>query len=254
MADHAYVFIVKGDSPVVLHPFEPGSPVFSRPGDISILGRYGAGEAPGNVPSVRSELHGAMEKGARRHFLEKGYYLRLAMTTATFIVVYLFFSIVVRDPLPLIDELLLGGFAAAAVFYASERRALSSPRHLDALVSLRQALDGAYFSESRVVDLVESWRDEAIALGPAAYYKAADPSLSSVALSPDETAEATELCALLSRRWRSKPIVAELYALSRKGSPAGQLLDKADRRLGRAEASLCIAYIKLLSLVPTGEL
>ena len=97
-----------------------------------------------------------MERGTRRYFLNKGYYLRLAMTTATFVAVYLFLSIVVRDPVPLIDELLLGSLSAAAVFFASERRALSSPRHLDAVLRLRREIDGAFFSESRVVDLLEA--------------------------------------------------------------------------------------------------
>lgn len=187
-----------------------------------------------------------MEKGTRRFFLAKGYYLRLAVATVSFIAVYLFFSILIRDPVPLIDELLLGTLAAAAVFLVSERRALSSPAHLEALLRLRKAIDGAYFSESRVVDLVESWRDQALALGPAAFYKidAEQPTLSD-----SERDEASALCSMLASRWKTKPIVAELYDSAARGRVPGGLLDKLSRRLGLAECALALSYIRLIPLV-----
>jgi len=252
MAEPRYVFIIKGEPPLVLHPFGPDSGVFRDPAAQSVEGRYGAGEAPANVLAVRTELYRSMEKGARRHFLDRGWYWRVALSAGIFLSVYLFFSIVVRDPIPLVDELLLGGFAAAAAFYASERRALSVPGHIDSVMTLRKALDAAFFTESRVVDLVESWRDEALALGPSAYYRL-HAAGEAVTLSEGERSEALELCEYFSRRWRSKSVVAELYRQSIRGVPVGQLLDRADRTLGRAEAALAIAYIRLLSVLPREE-
>jgi len=152
----------------------------------------------------------------------------------------------VRDPVPLIDELLLGTLSAVAVFFASERRALSSPRHLETVLRLRRAIDGAFFSESRVVDLLESWRDESLALGPAAFYKAMPEPAS---LSPEELEEASALCALLAARWKSKGIVAELYDATLDGKVPGSLLDKAERKLGKEECALALAYLRLLPLV-----
>jgi hypothetical protein len=186
-----------------------------------------------------------MEKGTRRYYLNKGYYFRLAFTTGTFIVTYLFLSILVRDPVPLIDELLLGLLAAAAVFFASERRALSSPRHLESVLRLRRAIDGAYFSESRIVDLVEAWRDEAVALGPAAFYKS---DTMEIILSDDEKEEALAFCSLLAMRWKTKPIVSELYEAATNGRVTGSLLDKTARRLGNDECALALAYLRLIPL------
>jgi len=239
-----YVFIFSGKSPVILHPYD--APTAFRADDAgSVIGRYGSGNSPTDADSIRTTLYASLEKGARRHFLNKGYYIRLAMTTATFISIYVFLSIFVRDPVPLIDELLLGTLAAAAVFFASERKALSSRSHLDYVLRLRRAIDGAYFSESRVVDLVESWRDEAVDLGPASYYKvdAVQP-----VLSDDEKEEASALCEMLANRWKSKAIVAELYDAAMKGRVPGNLLDKAARRLGLEECALALAYIRLIPL------
>jgi len=239
-----YVFILAGKPSIVLHSFD--SPELFKAADPgSVIGRYGSGESPRDAEAIRTALYASMEKSTRRYFLERGYYPRLALTTGTFILVYLFLSIFVRDPIPLIDEMLLGSLAAAAVFFASERKALSSPKHLESLIKLRRAIDAAYFSESRVVDLVEAWSEEALALGPAAFYKA-DPVVP--VLSEDEKDEAAALCSMLAGRWKSKPVVAELYEASIKGRVPGALLDKAARRLGPVECALAQAYLRLIPL------
>jgi len=248
MPEPVYVFVVKGDRPVVLHPFEPSNPVFDDPSALALRGRYGTGESPGDADSLRSMLYAEMEKGARRHFVDKGFYARLFLTAGVFLAVYLFLSIVVRDPVPLVDELLLGGLAATAVYLVGERRAVASPRHGASVLQLRRSLDTAFFAESRVVDLVEAWRDESLSLGPAAFYRNGRET-GDVTLSPDEAEEARALCAYLSRRWKSQPVLAELYAATVKGIPPGRLLDRALRRLGTEDMALAIAYFRLLGLV-----
>ncbi len=232
----------------MFHPFEPGSELYEAPGPVALSGRYGTGEIPKDTATIRADLYRAMEHGSRRHFLDKGYYPRLFLTVFTFLGIYLFFSIVIRDPVPMIDELLLGGLAAAAVFFASERKALSSPKHIESLLSLRRSIDSSMFIESRVVDLVESWRDEALELGPASFYRddASDPGLS-----PDERAEAEALCIMFANRWRSRPIVAELYEASRKGAPPGKILDRMFKSMGPDEAALVLAYLRLLACIVT---
>ena len=91
---------------------------------------------------------------------------------------------------------------------------------------------------------LEAWRDEALALGPAAFYKAA-PGTS---LGDEERAEAEALCAALARRWKHKPVVAELYAAVEGGQVPGALLDKTVRKLGLEEGALAVAYMRLIPL------
>jgi len=246
MSDPKYLFILGGEKPLMLHPFDPGSEIFEAPGPVVLSGRYGTGEIPKDTATIRADLYRAMEYGSRRHFLDKGYYPRLFLTVVAFLGIYLFFSIVIRDPVPLIDELFLGGLSAAAVFFASERKALSSPKHIESLLSLRRSIDSSMFIESRVVDFVESWRDEALELGPASFYReyASDP-----VLSPDERAEAEALCTMFANRWRSRSIVAELYDISRKGAPPGKALDRLFRSIGHDEAALAVAYLRLLACI-----
>lgn len=244
MSHTNYVFILGGEHSVILHPFDTGH-IFGASDSVTIQGRYGAGEMPRSADAIRKELYAAMERGARRHFLDKGYYARLAITAAIFIVAYLFLSIVVRDPVPLIDELAVSSFSAAAFYFGSERKALSSRGHIEAVLALRRAIDGAYFSESRVVDLVESWRDEAMALGPASFYR---NDAAVITLQPDEISEAIDLCAVLAARWKSRSIVSGVYVASTKGSVSGALLDRLRRQLGPEESGLALAYLRLIPL------
>lgn len=242
MGEPLLVFILQGDKPMVIHPFDdPRS--FRDTEGVAVSGRVGVGEGTRNAESIRAELYQAMERGSRRYHLDKGFYLRLALSVAAFVVIYLFFSIMIRDPVPLIDELVLGTLAAAAVYFASERKALSSRTQVLTALRLRKAIDSSYVSESRVVDLVEAWRDEALALGPAAFYKRRDDELE---LSKEETSEAEALCEMLSRRYKSKPIVAELYESTSKEGVPGSLLDKVARKLGTPEYALALAYLRLL--------
>lgn len=245
MGQAYYVFILSGPSPLVIHPFDDHS--LFRDGPVaSIFGRVGLGESSTDTGAVRAALHVEMEKGSRRYHIEKGYYARLALTVAAFVVTYLFFSLVIRDPIPLIDELLLGGLAAVAVHFAAERRALSSKSHVSSMLGLRSAIDGAFFTESRLVDLVDAWRDEAASLGPAAYFKRPQAIIDP---SGGEAAEAQALCEMLRARFKAKPAVSEIYEASLKGSVPGALLDRAARKLGSEEFGLAIAYLKLVEVM-----
>lgn len=98
MSDPKFLFILGGPKPLMLHPFEPGSELFEDPGPVVLSGRYGTGEIPKDTATIRADLYRTMEQGSRRHFLDKGYYLRLALTVGAFLGLYLFFSIVIRDP------------------------------------------------------------------------------------------------------------------------------------------------------------
>jgi hypothetical protein len=248
MDKRRYLFVIKSSPSIILSPFSDSS-LYKDHGAYSLLGRYGTGDMPVDTEALRGELNKAMEAGAREYYSSKGYYMRIILSASIFIAIYLFASIVIRDPIPLLDELLLSGVAALLYFFWSERRALRSNAHTDTVLSLRKALDLSFFKESRVVDIYESLADESLSLGPASFYKA--PSQKTL-FSAEEREEAEALCAALAKRWRRKAMVAELYEQSVAGSPSSRLLDALYKRLGPTEASLALAYLKLLALVQDG--
>ncbi len=248
MDKRRYLFIIKSSPSIILSPFSDSS-LYKGNGDYSLLGRYGTGDMPINTEALRAELNKAMEAGARNYFSAKGYYVRIILSAAIFLGIYLFTSIVIRDPIPLLDELLLSAVAALLYYFWSERRALRSNAHTDTVLALRTALDLSFFKESRVVDIYESLADESLSLGPASFYKKQSQK---TLFNPEEREESEALCAALAQRWRSRAMVAELYEQSKAGSPSSRLLDALYKRLGPMEASLALAYLKLLALVLEG--
>lgn len=237
------VFIIGGDEPIVLHPFDLPRFVAGAAGELA--GRCSSGFVARGADSLRQSLYLSMERSLRRRIVDKGYAPRLVASAALFIGVYLFCSLVIRDPIPLVDEVLLGAIAAGLLYFGWERRALSSPRHVEALVRARKSIDSLFFTESRVLDLVEAWRDELLLSGPASFHR---PSKSEPVLSPDERLEAEALCELLAARWKKEPIVASLYEASLGDKMPGALIDKAFKRLGRTECALALAYVRLIPL------
>jgi hypothetical protein len=72
-----------------------------------------------------------------------------------FVVTYFFMSYVVRDPVPVIDELAIGLAAAVAVFLLQGRRDMASKAAMRKRVDLRVVVDRVVFRESDFVKLVE---------------------------------------------------------------------------------------------------
>ncbi len=159
-----FVLRVGTEESIILHPFGPGSPLYGAAGSPQaanrLEGRFAAGPGPLSFARLRAVLDTELEAGLRAYALERGFVLRVTASAAVFLVVYLFLSIVIRDPIPLFDELLGGGLAAFAVERLLVRRALRASRVIELGERLRLALGEAVFTESRVVAMTESWLEE----------------------------------------------------------------------------------------------
>jgi hypothetical protein len=120
-----------------------------------LAGRFATEPDAAASESLRALLHEELEKGARADVLDRGFYLRLLVSASVFLVFYLFLSVVIRDPVPLVDEFLVGGLGSAACWLALERRSLFLSRFLARLAALRTSLDSALFQSSRVCRALE---------------------------------------------------------------------------------------------------
>jgi hypothetical protein len=56
---------------------------------------------------------------------------------------------------------------------------------------------------------------------------------------------------MFANRWRTRPLVAEVYDASCKGAPPGKILDRLFKTMGPDEAALAVAYLRLLSCIVT---
>ncbi len=229
----------------VFHPFLPGSVVFRDPESVVLEGRYASEPGPGEGDSIRKTLHGELEKGLRRDALDRGFYPRLLVSAAVFLALYLFLSIVVRDPVPLVDELLAGGLGAAAAWFALERRSLSSDAFSRRSATLRRTLDTALFRPSRAATYLEEVLQEAEALEfeRLAEYPA---SVGGGGFSAEDLRELAELADALEARLPPSVAEAAKESLSGRGDLFRLIRRKA---AGRAPyLPMLLAYLRIRTL------
>ncbi len=102
-------------------------------------------------------MHSEIKEQVKLFIQSKYYTVRLFAAAAVFLVVYLFCSLVIRDPIPMIDEFLLGILGAIAIWIFLERRegdgAVAHKLNLD----LKELYAKRDYEESDAVEQIEAY-------------------------------------------------------------------------------------------------
>ncbi len=156
-AEKTYIFHLhrKDGSSLLLHPLFPPAKVVEILESSPLEGRYGREPRVEVLTGLRDELYRQVELGVRHWLDDLRFIPKFLIASGAFVAAYLFFSIVVRDPLPVIDEVVLGLLAAVASFVLIGRRDRASLRAAKKRQDLRQVVDRIAFRESPFVKTVE---------------------------------------------------------------------------------------------------
>ena len=103
----------------------------------------------------RNELYRQIEVGVKNWLSDARFVPKFLISALVFVVTYFFMSFVVRDPLPVIDEVALGLAAAVVVFLLLGRRDMNSKLATKKRLDLRVIVDRITFRESAFVKQVE---------------------------------------------------------------------------------------------------
>ncbi|HOV65125.1 MAG TPA: hypothetical protein PLG43_14730, partial [Spirochaetia bacterium] len=112
----------------------------------------------------RGELYKLTDEAVRLWIADKKFLLRFTISALAFLVTYLFFSLFIRDPLPMIDELVLGILAAIGCYSLLLKRDLTSSQAVKKRVELKNLIDAIVFTEDPFVRSVEDsliWAERA---------------------------------------------------------------------------------------------
>ncbi len=188
-----------GGESLLLHPFGASSDFFGfgfrrsekarDRSDIEILFR----DIPGPAQSlaIRPQLEAALRTGLKEWLLDRGFIPRVAVCTAVFVVLYLFFSIVVRDPVPILDEFSLGAIGAIISWRMLSSRSLASTAAVATATWAEKQLETASYRDSGAVAWFEDRLAELDAVpAPDLLHWLDSPS------APYEPADRTDLAAL----------------------------------------------------------
>lgn len=119
-------------------------------------GRYGEEPRVESVTLLRNDLYRRIEEDVRDWINETRFVPRFLIAAGAFLVVYLFLSLVIRDPLPIVDEVVAALGAGGGTFVLVGRRFENSRVAYQRRVALRSKVDSVVFSEDAFVREVEN--------------------------------------------------------------------------------------------------
>ena len=138
-----------------LHPFENLDKLVSVLQKNGIEGKYGKEPRVESLTLFRNDLYRLIEDAVKSWVSEKRFIPRFLASAVVFLLTYLFMSIVIRDPLPLVDEILIGLAAAFVTYFLMSRRDQRSNSALKKRVELRTAVDRIVFKQDPFVKEIE---------------------------------------------------------------------------------------------------
>lgn len=244
-----YIFHVnrKGGKPVFFHPFTGTQAFINQVKDSDILGKYGDDPRVESITLLRNDLYRKAETSTKLWITDARFIPRFLVSSAVFLGIYFFMSYVIRDPLPILDELIGAFGGAVAVYIFLGRRYLNSEAVVQKRIELRTAIDGISFNESEMlknIELLLSSYEEA----PLAELFTAYGAGEKLALNPDWREEALTLLRYLETEFDTKAVKNFLKNIqNRITSKTDKPLEKLGRLIegNKIDFPLLLVYTRL---------
>ena len=92
------------------------------------------------------------------HFLQDKHYIpRLIISALVFLLVYFFLSLVVRDPIPMIDELIASSLLSVLTFLALSKRDIRLARESKLMYDMKKELSNATLIQELFIEQIEAY-------------------------------------------------------------------------------------------------
>lgn len=105
--------------------------------------------------TVLYNLYTLIDKGINAWIQELKYIPRLINSALAFLVIYFFFSLVVRDPIPMVDEFILAGAGAVGVYIWTASLNRKSDLAMKKRLELKNLADKAIFNQNEALTVYE---------------------------------------------------------------------------------------------------
>ena len=149
-----HIFRNDGQS-LFLHPFSNPDKLVSMLENAEVIAKYGREPRVEALTLFRNELYREIETGVKRWLTDIRFIPKFLISSAVFIVTYFFLSFVIRDPIPMIDEIAISMVVSVVLYYLLGRKDISSEKATKKRLVLRSAVDKITFLQSEFVKQVE---------------------------------------------------------------------------------------------------
>ena len=149
-----HIFRKEGES-LILHPFAAPDKLVQLLENNRIEGRYGIEPRVEALTLLKNDLYRTIEGAVKSWVSDVRFIPKFLISAGIFLVSYLFLSFVVRDPLPVVDEVAISAALSLAAYFLLGRRDIKSDMAARKRLSLRSAVDKIAFTESVFVKKIE---------------------------------------------------------------------------------------------------
>ena len=150
-----------------LHPFRQIGRLHALLEKSDVIGHYGREPKVESLTMFRNELYRLIEQEVRAWVSDARFIPKFLVSAGVFLLSYLFLSFVVRDPVPVIDELAISLGVSILTFILVGRKAMQSEVALKRRLAERSRVDSIVFTESAFVLRTEAALLERETAGPA---------------------------------------------------------------------------------------
>jgi hypothetical protein len=137
-----------GTRPALLYSLKEGGEFISRLEGSSVRGCYGKEPRIESITLLRNDLYRLAETAVKQWVFELRFIPRFLISSGVFLVTYFFASVAIRDPIPVIDEILIAGAVSVIVYLLVGKRFLSSRAAEEKRAGLYIIIDDIAFTES----------------------------------------------------------------------------------------------------------
>lgn len=145
----------KNGTALFLHPFDDAEFLLNLDESTKICGKYGQEPQVEYITLFRKDLYRAVDAAVKNWIQEKKFIPNFLWASFGFLALYFLFTFSVRDPLPILDELLIAGAGAVAIYFYRLKKSHAMPQAEQLRKKLRWKMDHIEFQEDEFVKEVE---------------------------------------------------------------------------------------------------
>ena len=147
----------KDGSALFLHPFDNLNKFLEITKNSEIVGKYGTEPRVESLTLFRNDLYRLIEDAVKSWISEVKFIPRFIISTVVFLLAYFVSSFLIRDPLPILDEVLIALAAGIISYFLLNKKDQSSAQALKKRVELRTTVDRIVFNDDSFVKEVEEY-------------------------------------------------------------------------------------------------
>ncbi|MBI9108225.1 MAG: hypothetical protein JEZ04_15855 [Spirochaetales bacterium] len=141
----------KNGTSIFLYPFTRKQNLVELLEKNEIIGVYGREPRIESLTLLRNDLYRLVEQAVKDWTAERKFIPRFLISTGFFLFLYIFMSMVIRDPIPMVDELLIGLAGGILLYIFLSKRDSDSKPATEMKVRLRTKVDEIVFNEDSFV-------------------------------------------------------------------------------------------------------